>query len=302
MIKNFFSILIFLVFVASDAPAQGCSDAGICTLPSFRPQREIIVKENKHELKAGIALGIGEQSVAAIDPFIGYNLNIKKYRLETRLSYGIRTGNGISVNGPGDVFVINSFDVTRKVSLSAGVKFPIEFNKKITAHAHLPMAYQPSLGTIDIVAGMSYRMSNLQIALGIQQPVGKLNENLFSSTSFPINSRLSEFHATRSFDRKGDVLLRVSRPISVNDRFTFSPGFLGIYHINEDRFMSVTDSYEEIEGSAGMTINASVFLDFKLKENGMLSANLGFPLLVRQTRPDGLTRSFVIGFDYTFSM
>src|SRR5688572_15874575 len=124
--KHFILITIFLVIVVSNLSSQGCSDAGICTLPSFRPQKEGVLKKNKHELKAGIAFGIGEEAIAAIDPYLGYHLSIKKYRLETRLTYGIRTGNGFSVSDFGDAFIINSFQVSDKVSLSAGIKFPIE--------------------------------------------------------------------------------------------------------------------------------------------------------------------------------
>jgi hypothetical protein len=300
--KDSFTIVILLVLAISDMHSQGCSDAGICTLPAFRPQKENILNQTKHEFKAGVAFGIGEQAVNSIDPYLAYNLNIKKYRLETRFTYGIRTGNGFSVSDFGDAFIINSFQVSDKVSLSAGVKFPIEVNKQMDPNALLPMAYQSSLGTLDIIAGISLRLSKLQFALAMQQPVKTLNENSFSPNAWPIDSYLNQFPSTNSLDRKADVLLRFSRPIAVNDRFTFSPGILGIYHVDEDEYKSSMDAYVDIEGSAGLTINAAIFLDLKVKENGLLSANLGFPLLVRQMRPDGLTRSFVIGLDYTFSL
>lgn len=291
MLKFLIWISFFIVVVCPNSYGQGCSDAGICTLPSFRPQKESVLDENIHELKAGIAYGNGEYTVAAIDPFIGYNLTIKRYRLETRLTYGIRTGNNMSINDFGDAFIINSFQFTDKFSFAAGVKFPIEFNKKINEHAHLPMAYQPSLGTIDVIAGMTFRISKMQIAFGIQQPVKTLHENFFILNTFQ-----NESH----FDRKADILLRLSQPIILSDRFTLLPGLLGIYHVAEDEYLP-SRNRETIEGSAGLTINGSFFLDWRVKENGILSANLGFPLLVRNSRPDGLTRSFVIGVDYTFS-
>ena len=54
----------------------------------------------------------------------------------------------------------------------------------------------------------------------------------------------------------------------------------------------------EIEGSSGLTLNATVQAEIKSGQHNKLNLSLGFPLLVRKVRPDGLTRSFVMGVEY----
>lgn len=283
--------------------SQGCSDAGICTLPSFRPKIENDVNDNKHQFKIGTTLGIGELSVVAIDPFIGYSLLLKRYSLETKFTYGLRSGNNIQVNDFGDVFLINNYAISERLSISAGVKFPIEHDEKNDSDAMLPMAYQSSLGTLDILTGINFKTSKYHLALALQQPITTLNENNYNAQTFAGDSLLQQFPDTRGFKRKGDILLRVSRSFRINEKLTFIPGIAPVYHIDEDEFRpNELGRYEDIEGSSGLTINTSFILVNQLKNGNMFSASLGFPLIVRQIRPDGLTRSFVLGVDYTFSL
>jgi hypothetical protein len=55
-----------------------------------------------------------------------------------------------------------------------------------------------------------------------------------------------------------------------------------------------------IPGSDGLTINGTVFVDIKLTTKSALHFNLGFPFLVRDTRPDGLTRGYVMAAEYAW--
>jgi hypothetical protein len=57
-------------------------------------------------------------------------------------------------------------------------------------------------------------------------------------------------------------------------------------------------AYQEIEGSDGLTLNATCHFLLSVGEKSKLSFNIGFPLIVREARPDGLTRSFVAGVEY----
>ena len=292
----FISILVAVVLV--DIKAQGCSDAGICTIPAFLAPGTNEIEQD--QLILGSTIGIGELSVVALDPYLGYKLVLKNYSLDTKITYGIRSGNGITIDDFGDMFIINNLRITENLVMSAGVKFPVEFNKESGFQSDYPMAYQSSLGTIDILAGLTYRVSKYHLALAMQVPVSTLHENHFvTDTKHEI---WSEFPTTRKFKRKSDLLARISRNFSVNNKLSVNPGLQGIYHLADDEFQRVElADYESIEGSAGLTINASILFDLKVNETSSLSVNLGFPLLVRNSRPDGLTRSFVIGVDYTFS-
>ena len=296
--KNALLISILVAVVIVDTNAQGCSDAGICTIPAFLGPGTNEIEQDQFIL--GSSIGIGELSVVALDPYLGYKLVLKNYSLDTKITYGIRSGNGNTINDFGDIFIINNLGLTQALAMSAGVKFPVEFNKQRGYQSDYPMAYQPSLGTIDILAGLTYRISKYHLALAMQVPVSTLHENHFvTDTKHEI---WSEFPTTRKFKRKSDLFVRISRSFSVNNKLSVSPGLQGIYHLSDDEFQLVElADYESIEGSAGLTINASLLFDLKVNETGSLSLNLGFPLLVRNSRPDGLTRSFVIGVDYAFS-
>ena len=54
----------------------------------------------------------------------------------------------------------------------------------------------------------------------------------------------------------------------------------------------------EIEGSQGLTLNWNLYLDYELNNDQALQLNVGSPFIVRDTRPDGLTRSFVASLEY----
>ncbi|MEP6795277.1 MAG: hypothetical protein ABJB16_13185, partial [Saprospiraceae bacterium] len=128
------------------------------------------------------------------------------------------------------------------------------------------------------------------------------NVNWFypDSLSHP-ESPFNDFISTSDFQRKGDIMLHISRVIMLSDRVTFIPGLLPIYHLGEDQIINYQDLYESIEGSSGLTLNATLYSTILLGDASKLGVNIGFPLVVRDVRPDGLTRSFVLGAEYLIS-
>jgi hypothetical protein len=159
------------------------------------------------------------------------------------------------------------------------------------------MDYQPTLGTFDLIIGAAYAINNFQIVAAIQQPLSQ-NGNEFISGNYPENSALRNFQTTNKFKRSGDVLLRVSYPIRLYRDLTITTSILPIYHLANDKY---TDEYEienEIIGSRGLTLNGNIYLDYKLNEENSIQLNVGAPFIVRDSRPDGLTRSFISTLEY----
>ncbi|MGB0979193.1 MAG: hypothetical protein ACPGVV_07335, partial [Croceimicrobium sp.] len=74
-----------------------------------------------------------------------------------------------------------------------------------------------------------------------------------------------------------------------------------IYHLANDRYTNALDQVLEIENSQGLTLNANLYLDYKLSPISWLQLNAGFPFLVREARPDGLTRSMIANLEYRIS-
>jgi hypothetical protein len=58
----------------------------------------------------------------------------------------------------------------------------------------------------------------------------------------------------------------------------------------------------EVDGSEGLTLNATVDARYRINERWAIELAYGSPLIVREERPDGLTRSMVlnVGLRYAF--
>jgi hypothetical protein len=81
------------------------------------------------------------------------------------------------------------------------------------------------------------------------------------------------------------------------------PSILPIYHLSNDKYSEFTGNTEvirEIEGSDGLTLNLNLQSKLKL-DNSFITLNIGFPVLVRKVRPDGLTRALVLGLNYGYN-
>ncbi len=159
------------------------------------------------------------------------------------------------------------------------------------------MDYQSSLGTVDLLAGVGFSVQKVQLVFAWQQPLTQ-NQNTFLADDYPSTSALSRFPSTNQFKRSGDVLVRVSYPFRLSDKVQFTTSLLPIYHLANDTFINEQGIETEIEGSEGLTLNFNAFLDYQLSEKSALQLNVGFPTVVRDTRPDGLTRSFIATVEY----
>ncbi len=109
---------------------------------------------------------------------------------------------------------------------------------------------------------------------------------------------MQKFTSTNNFKRSADVLLRVSYPFGINEKLKFTPSLLPIYHLTNDKFTNINGQTQEIDNSAGLTLNANTYFDYQLNTNSFLQLSLGMPFIVRKIRPDGLTRSFIANLEY----
>jgi len=293
-----FFATVFALFIACAANGQGCSDAGFCTLNGFKPQEDVEAAAQMHnQIKIGASFGAADNSISILSGYLEYNRQIgSKLSADLKLTSLSQSGNGVSRFDLSDVYLTANYAVSEKARVTAGVKIP--FNKGNTEHdgIPLPMDYQSSLGTFDLVLGFGFTVQDVQIAGALQQPLTQ-NENVFIAANSPAEA-LREFQSTNRFKRSGDVLLRVSYPLSLGEKLTLTPSMLPIFHIANDKYTDENNIEREIEGSQGLTLNANAFLDYNLTEASALQLGVGIPLVVRDTRPDGLTRSFLASLEY----
>jgi hypothetical protein len=77
-----------------------------------------------------------------------------------------------------------------------------------------------------------------------------------------------------------------------------TPSLLPIYHVANDRYTDELGVEQVIAGSQGLTFNANMFIGYKIAEHNAIQLSVGFPLIVRNARPDGLTRSVIASIEY----
>lgn len=301
-----YSIVISLLLICSYATfifGQGCSDAGACTIPAFKPSIANLELQKKNQFNVGLTAGAADHNIFVLTPQIGYSRKLgSALSFDTRITAALHSGNGLSSSGFGDVFINLNYLLSSKFSITGGLKIPLNRADKLYADAVMfPMDYQSTLGTLDLIAGCAFQAKDWHFSFAYQKPLNQ-NDNLFStpSVSDP-DSTFKDFITTTGFTRQSDVLAHISRLIVVNDYLTLIPGLLPIYHLGKDGYYTTQDLFELIEGSQGLTLNATLDARLHLSDQSNLDIKLGFPLVVREARPDGLTRSFVLGADYSIS-
>lgn len=289
-------VLAFVLFSVK-VKAQGCSDAGFCTINSFKPVSADEVQLRNH-FKVGFSGGAADHSINAYGTYLeyGYLLNNNLW-FDAKLTSLAQNGNEISTFGFSDIYLNANFGLSEKTKLTLGAKIPLNDANKKGNGMSLPMDYQSSLGTFDLVFGLAYSLNKLQLVAAIQQPLTQ-NNNQFIAQEYPIDSKLRDFQSTNNFKRSGDVLLRVSFPLAFSKKLTFTPSLLPIYHLGNDKYTNIDGIEMEIDGSAGLTLNGNAYFDFEINKTNALQLNLGMPFIVRDARPDGLTRSFIANLEY----
>ena len=73
-----------------------------------------------------------------------------------------------------------------------------------------------------------------------------------------------------------------------------STGILALYRLQKD---IITDKYGNriaVNGSDGLTLNLTGSLQYEFSSRTGINLSFGTPLVVREVRPDGLTREFVL--------
>lgn len=287
--KRIFTFLTLLVslFLYS----QGCSDAGFCTMDNMKIQKTDSI-QYKSEVKLGLNYGLSYEDINVFGAYVAYLRNLyDKFNVDLRVNYFSQFNDDFSSSALSDAIVSTNYKINPSTKATLGFKIPFTDGNLKENGIALPMDFQPSLGTFDVIVGFSKRISKLGFALAYQQPLTQNKNQYFA----PAGSR---FTTTNQFKRAGDVLLRAYYSFYLSEKLTFSPSLLPIYHVSEDKYTDLYDVERKIEGSDGLTLNANLFFNYKLSKNQSFEFSLGGPLVVREVRPDGLTRGAVANLEY----
>ena len=297
--KKLFLCLSLVCFITL-TKAQGCSDAGICSINhGFQTDQ----KQFKNTIEVATIFGAGEADVTYFSPYISYTKRFnERYSFTSKVTFSTANGSFGTRSQFGDAYLIGNYTFKEKDnkqwSALVGLKFPFTAsNLKINGYS-LPLDYQSSLGTIDLFLGTNLNYKKWDFNAAIQIPVVNMNKNSY----FKEFGGTNDFPSTNLFQRQPDALLRATYSIlTANKKFTFKPNLLFIYHLGEDSFENPFGKRENILGSDGLTVNGNLITAYNLNSQSSVELSLATPFVVRDIRPDGLTRLFVAGITYKYS-
>ncbi|MES2238937.1 MAG: hypothetical protein V4497_01630 [Bacteroidota bacterium] len=297
--KNFLLLVIVLFFYGGVNAifAQGCSDAGFCSIEGAFKNSP---KEFKNTIDFGLTIGAGESDVTYISPYLSYTRNFSnQFSLNSKITYSNANGSFGNLDSFGDIYFTGNYHFPKNNKWSAfiGTKIPLNTsNKKIDAQS-LPMDYQSSLGTLDLLLGVNYNINQWDFNAALQIPIVNYNKNSY----FKEFSNTTDFVSTNLFERKSDALFRATYTLkSNNQKWVFQPNILSLYHLGEDHFINRFNQKETIKDSDGLTINGNIITKYIINQSNSIDLSLATPFVVRDVRPDGLTRKFTATVVYHF--
>ena len=134
-----FLLVGFFCTLTSYANGQGCSDAGFCTINSFKPDAGDSISRLKNQFKAGISYGSADKSVSIVGSYLEYNKSINdQFGIDAKLTALSQSGNGISEFGFSDIFLNANFKISDKTKLTIGTKIPLTNGNRIKRNSWRP--------------------------------------------------------------------------------------------------------------------------------------------------------------------
>ncbi len=308
-IKSLFNKTLFTfclaVLVSLTAKSQGCSDAGFCTLGAMDGGTQ-------HGEDSKYSLNLVQTFEAAADEVFVFKTKLRTSiylsslsSLELTLPFTLSNGPLGSLQHLGDPSLVwvnqwtQNSDLNFKTSL--GIKLPSnQGDLTDDLNRHLPMVYQPSLGTYDALVGVSFNLYKISVSIGSQIVLNSTNSNNYTPILFDPDLAKPSTPYTNPI-RKSDLLVRLNRGFEISESNTISGGILALYHLGEDEYENLlTQTTESIEGSEGLTLNLNFGYTKSFENNQQLDLGVAFPVLTRETQPFGLVRSFVFSVGYSF--
>mgnify|MGYP005812513583 CR=1 FL=1 len=289
--------------------AQGCSDAGFCTMGAMKPDqpynKRIAIRLRSMEI--GFYRGTTPLTpviyVATAD--LNFGINDRTW-FQVKLPYQAVTGQLGSTSGLGDISLCMTRNIVRQrsydVNVSLGTKLPTNAADKTEDGLPLPMYYQTSLGSYDIVAGVSVISKKWLLAAGVQHPFNR-NRNQFLWSAWAGSSEdqdyVHRYTNSRELYRGTDIMLRVERNFRFS-QWNFAVGVLPIYRVNADE---ITDRFEKRvkhPNTTGLALSAIVSTGYNFNVRSGLRLLVARKLVQRDTNADGLTRELVTTLSYCY--
>lgn len=331
-IISFTLSLGLLALGVTSIKAQGCSDAGVCTagtnisLPQLKKKTTQSTNQvqpvYRHGVKLGLFVGKGDNNTLYFTPTATVELGFtERLKGTLTLPYTILRGNHYYDNGQGrisrkvstqglsDPILALSYKVLDKSKwtgfVQVGARLAAGKSNNTDQDEALEMPLQTSLGSNELILGTTWAYKNSWLfSTGFQLPLN-VTQNQYRGYAdnllVPFENRTGNSYL---FKRQPDGILRVDKRFQFGS-LAWQVGALGIWHFGEDTVENLEvlgRPRVNLKGSSGLTLNLTTSLNYALKDDLAISLQAGVPVIVREVRPDGLTRSFVIapGIEWRF--
>lgn len=307
-----FCLISFFYTQKNTVFAQGCSDAGFCTMGAMRPDQPFTKKLNIRLRAVSLTQYIGLTKFD--DRIISYiaeaNVGISdRWQVQIKLPYTFVQGPLANTQGVGDISLSLSRTLIQKtewqLNATLGAKIPTnDANFKNNTGLSLPMYYQSSLGTYDIIAGIAFINKNFLFAAGVQHPFNQI-DNGFKWGIWkedPLTETANMYPVSQFLDRGTDAMLRAEYNLRFS-KWSMNIGILPIYRFTPDVITSpATGERVEVEDSKGVAVSGLIGGTYNFSVRSSIKLLLGKQFQKRYTNPDGLSREWVntITYQYMF--
>ncbi|MBS1949935.1 MAG: hypothetical protein OJF59_002424 [Cytophagales bacterium] len=309
-------LVILFVFIHAWAVGQGCSDAGFCTMGAMKPDQpfnkntNVKLRSIEFSQYYGITHFNNHIWVSTLEANIGLG---DKYIVQAKIPYLISSGHLGTYQSLSDISLSVTKNIVRTdeldINVTVGTKIPSNNGDQQQYQGRsLPMYYQTSLGTHDLILGASIITRKWLIAVGYQQALDR-NQNGFwwgewrkedpADTSY-----ILRYAQSNNLQRGKDIMIRVERDFRFS-RFNASIGLLPIYRINRDDIQvpslinnSLTPKISS--GSDGLALSGIYTLGYHFNVNSSIKLLVGNRFIQREKNPDGLSREFVTSLTYSY--
>lgn len=309
-------VISTLVFSAQFVYSQGCSDAGLCSIDGGHSPMDTTAEKSNINLSLSNSIGIGDNSVLINSTGVSISYRADDFTLSAGVPFVITSGDLGSTSGLGDVLLTLGTNLYSDDDISWNATFG---GKIATNNADLknsdglpmPMVNQTSQGTNDLIFLTSLRSGSWQLTTGVQTPMNR-NENSFDNDISNIRldgqykdyyNEISEYEPSNKFKRGSDIMLKLEKFFELNEDLKLMGGVLPVYRLSNSVYEERrTGNDIEINDSDGLTINIIGSMDYRVSDVSSFKLNLGFPVLTRTVRADGLTRALVATISYSVAI